>query len=395
MSDHNVLVVAPRSPLPLKSGAQLRIFHTVKELSKKFDVSLVYLIQNGEGKNEVNKLKEMGINPYQVHHTCSKRSGLLRFGLSTNTYRVSKFKNPQFGKKVRSVIKTNSFDFIWVHFLTTLALIPQSLPSPLILDQHNADVEYWETFREGSILERIFAVVNQRRLRKLQNKKGPKIDAILSVSEEDADATRGQIEDTPVWVTPNGVDLSKFQANTSDSNSSNTVSFIGSLDRPRNEEAVKWFAEESWPTVYNKNPEAEFHIVGRNPTSEVSSLGSTPGVNVIGEVPEVVPIYNQSDVIVAPFLLGGGTKLKVLEALAMERALVSTPKGCTGIDVTDGKDAVIRERDEDFSGAIINLLNDSRRRKEIGKSGRRFVEKNYSWDAIMDDTISKIKGELL
>lgn len=394
MSQH-VLVVSTRFPLPLKSGSQIRIYHTLAGLAREYDVTLVSLLLNGEGEDYIEEIEQLGVDVYPIHHGCSMRSGLARFAVSRTPYRVAKFNTPKLKHTVETLVSSHEFDLLWIHQLTTLALLPTALDPPVVIDQHNADLEYWETFRNGSFLQRVFARVNQRRLRRLQQQVVDRIDAILPVSEADATATRRWATDVPLWVTPNGVDTSKYSPELTDGSADSEVLFVGSLDRPRNQEAVDWFVTESWPEIYDRHDDAVFRIVGRNPSEKIERLASYPGVRVVGEVPEVIPHYRTAAVVVAPFVLGGGTKLKVLEALAMGKALVTTPKGAAGIDVVDGTHALLKERGPAFSDGVVRLLSDSNRRTELGRAGRVLVEERYSWDSILAEAVETIERELM
>jgi len=306
---------------------------------------------------------------------------------------MAKFENDELKRRTAEITDARDFDFVWVHFLTTVALLPSELPTPVIVDQHNADVDYWETFRDGTLPERVFAVVNQRRLRRLREPLRSRIDAILSVSEPDARTTRQWADDTEVWVVPNGVDVSKFSPGSQ--SEPREVVFIGSLDRRRNEEAIRWFAESSLPGIQENYPDTEFRIVGRNPTRKVRDLDERAGVTVVGEVPDVVPHYERATVVVAPFVLGGGTKLKVLEALAMEKPLVTTPKGAAGIDIVDGKHALIRDRASSFGSAIGELFESPEKQRRLGSEGRTLVRERYSWSRILSDALRKIDDRFL
>lgn len=394
MTGPSVLVVAPRFPLPLESGTQLRVYHTLAALAEHFDVTLVALVQDGEGADRVDDVEALGVDVHTVAHSRSKRATLLRYGLTRRPYRTVKFATEPFHETVTDVLATEPFDLAWVHFLTTLPILPPDVDVPVVLDQHNADVRYWESFGDGSPGERAFALVNRLKLRRLREQWADRLGAVLSVSDADAAATR-QWADCPVWTVPNGVDLDRFSPSQSAAAAGPRVVFVGSLDVRMNVEAVEWFVDEAWPAVRADHPDATFHVVGRNPTRAVRDLDSRDGVCVVGGVADVVPHYDDAAVAIAPFRLGGGTKLKVLEALAMERPLVATPTGVTGIDVEDGTHALVRERTDAFAGAVSSLLGDDALRTRLGTSGREFVSAEFAWSRILEAAIAKIQSRLL
>jgi glycosyltransferase involved in cell wall biosynthesis len=259
--------------------------------------------------------------------------------------------------------------------------------TPLVLDQHNEAIKYWDSFRRGNAIERLVARLNQARLRRLQKRVMSIIDTVLSVSESDAEATR-EWADCPVQVVPNGIDTDQFTASKPASEVKKRVAFVGSLNVRMNEEALIWFVDQSWPSVRDCHPEATFSIIGRSPSTRVRKLDNHPGVEVVGPVPEVVPYYERSAV-------GGGTKLKILEALSMERGLVTTQMGATGIDIEDGRHALVRDRDGTFAEAVSCLLENPAERSQLGGNGRELVREQYDWDRIMSKALNRVTETLL
>jgi glycosyltransferase involved in cell wall biosynthesis len=351
-------------------------------------------MQQGEGSGQLSEIKRLGIDVRVVDHDRTKAQALLRSVFSLQPYRTCKFVTDALRAEVRQAIAEQEFDLVCVHFLTTLPVIPRTYSGPLLLDQHNADVRYWESFGDGPLAERAFARINQAKLRRLRSRQADRLDAISSVSEADAVATR-EWADCPVWAVPNGVDVDQFSPQNPASDADPRVVFVGSLDVRMNEEALQWFVDTQWPRVMQEHETARFKIVGRNPTADVANLGTRPGVDVVGGVPDVVPYYEEAAIAVAPFRLGGGTKLKILEALSMERALVTTPVGATGIDLTDGTHALIAQRDASFAAAVNRALASPDLRSRLGAQGRRLVTERYAWDAVMRRATEQIKTHLL
>jgi glycosyltransferase involved in cell wall biosynthesis len=386
-SKPSVLVVTPRCPLPLTSGTQIRSYHVLRALSERADVTLVTLVQSGEGTQRLGELSEL-VTVHTVSHERSKFSTLCRFPISRQPYRCTKFNTAAFRDRVHDVLAEQSFDLVWLNFLNTAGLLPDSVGCPVVLDEHNADVRYWESFLDGAAPERLFAHSNIRRIERFRDRIVDRIDGVVSVSDGDAEEARSWAG-RPVWVMPNGVDTDTFSTGVGADRVGSTVLFVGSLDVRMNEEAVEWFAESAWPSIRSRYPDAVFEIVGRNPTQRVTALADRPGVKLVGEVPSVVEYYEEAAVVVAPLQFGGGTKLKVLEALAMSRPLVTTPAGTTGIPLTDGEHAVVADR-EAFSEAVVSLLDTPARRATLGQQGRSFVESRFTWPAVTADTTGDV-----
>ena len=281
-----------------------------------------------------------------------------------------------------------------------MAYVPQSYAqgeSPIVVhDQHNADERFWETYaRKGWPWVRLFAKINLWQLRKFQASALKQVDVIMSVSKEDADFTRTRLPNptTQVWVVPNGVDTECPRPEDT-TERKNRIIFCGSMDVLMNIDAVEWFARQIFPKVREAVPDAEFWIVGRNPVPKVRALASLPGVRVTGQVEDVRPYYAKAKVAVAPFRYGGGTKLKVLEAMVLGVPVVATPVGCQGIEATPGKHLFKEDSKESFTERVITLLQDENLRKRMATEARRLVEERYSWHAIMVDAIKRLESEL-
>lgn len=388
------LVLSPRFPIPLQSGTQIRTYHALDVLADAFDVTLVSLVQDGEGAQQVSRLASMGITVETIPHDRTRLETLGRFALSRQPYRVCKFATRSFREAVTTVRSENEFDLLWVNFVQTLAVAPAQIEEPVVVDEHNSDVRYWESFLDGGRLTSLFARHNVRRIRRFREHVGNRIDAVLSVSDGDADDARSWATDASIHVAPNGVDVEQFAPSTPVDDAELRVLFVGSLDVTMNTEALSWFCESAWPAVRDAHPVARFDIVGRNPTAEVEILADEPGVELHPDVPDVVPYYDRASVVVAPFAFGGGTKLKLLEALAMERPVVTTPTGAVGIDLEDGVHAVIRERDEQFADAVATLLSHPDRRRQLGAPGREFVTEQFTWEQTMTRSIECVTADL-
>jgi glycosyltransferase involved in cell wall biosynthesis len=161
------------------------------------------------------------------------------------------------------------------------------------------------------------------------------------------------------------------------------VLYTGSMDYPPNADAVTWFARAIWPAIQGQHPAARFLIVGRNPGSEVQALTTIPGISVTGTVPDVRPYFEQAKVYVVPLRSGSGTRLKILEAMAMGLPIVSTTLGFEGLDVRPGRDLLVADEPASFASAVVGLLADREARARLGIEARQTAEQRYSWDAVV------------
>ena len=160
--------------------------------------------------------------------------------------------------------------------------------------------------------------------------------------------------------------------------------FTGTLNHPPNAEGIAWFADEVWPEVAAARPDARLMVVGREPPPAVARLGSRPGIEVVGPVADMREWYGRATAAVVPLLSGGGSRLKILEALACGRALVSTPVGAEGLDLQDGRDLLLAADASAFAAATLRLLAEPDLRADLAAQGRRAAERRYDWRVLGD-----------
>ncbi|MGH2876253.1 MAG: glycosyltransferase, partial [Solirubrobacteraceae bacterium] len=182
----------------------------------------------------------------------------------------------------------------------------------------------------------------------------------------------------PTAVVPNGVDVANFSPSDAPTEP-RTLVFNGILDYRPNLDAAHHLVEEIWPRVRARCPDSRLTIVGRAETADLRRL-RVRGVTITGEVPDVRPYLERAAVIAVPIRMGGGTRLKVVEALAMGKATVSTSLGCEGIEITDGKHLLVADNAEMFAARVTELFDDPVRRHALGTAGRRLAEEAYTWD---------------
>ncbi|NPV68016.1 MAG: glycosyltransferase [Anaerolineae bacterium] len=197
------------------------------------------------------------------------------------------------------------------------------------------------------------------------------------VSEQDARTLRRLTPGLPVAVIPNGVDLERFVP-TEHEPDTPTLIFTGNYDYAPNVDAALLLIREIFPAVRRAIPEAELLIVGHNPPAELRRLEGG-GVRVTGRVPDLRPYLDDAHVYVSPLRVGAGIKNKILEAMAMQTAVVATPMSCDGIDIRDGRDVILAREPAEISRAAIRLLQDAELRRRIAHHGRRLVETRYTW----------------
>jgi len=394
----NFLVISPNTGLPANNGSRRRIYHTLVELSRNNQVSFTALLQETEDAAFLDALSaicdQIQVFPWKKRSKSWTAAASL---LNGNPYRVNRFKEQRMKTFLSGYLSENQFDVIWVHFLELLWFLPEDTGDALVVvDYHNDDFAMWErTARNSeSILQRLFAAINLKFLEKFNYRYSSRIDVGLTVSPEDLKSSQSwQSKDADLWLVPNGVDLDYFSGKRNPSPTP-LILFCGALDIEMNIEALRYFAARIFPEIWDRVENVRFHIVGRDPDQRVYDLGTHPGIDIYPSVPDVRPYYEEAWLAVSPYRLGGGSKLKVLEAMAMRVPVVATPIGSQGIQAENGRNIVIAESEEDFSTAVIDLIADKARRAALAEEGRALIEKDYSWESIVNDTMDRLHSLL-
>jgi glycosyltransferase involved in cell wall biosynthesis len=209
------------------------------------------------------------------------------------------------------------------------------------------------------------------------------VDAVVAVSETDARALRQIAPEARISVVPNGLDVQSYaDATSSKALPPQSLVFTGTMDYRPNVDAVLWFAQHVYPLIQRRAPGVRFYVVGRRPHSRLDPLRQQPGIEITGGVPDTRPFIRAASAYVIPLLSGGGTRFKVLEAMAMRCPIVSTSMGCDGFPVVSGRDVLLADEPDAFAEQVVDLLGDGHLRRELGEAGLKFA-RHYDWSEIV------------
>lgn len=389
-------MISPYMPWPLYGGGSVRIFNIVKKLSERGHK--IVLVAGGQDDLDlsVSPLKHLceEIHLYKLPKQ-GRLLSLLRSVFSNRPYPALQFQSAELYKIVGNLLKSGHFDFIWINWLF-MADILFKIPAiniPVILDQHEADELVWKKYiQNGNFIQKTFSYLNLRKIQFLQKKAFGHINAVLCVSEKEANFMRSKLpESAQVWVVPNGVDAEFLEPGNFSVKSEQVILMTGSMCITRNIDAAIWFAKSIFPKIKKNIPKAEFWIVGYEPDKKVLALKEIPGVTVTGTVEDMRSYYEKAKVYVAPFRFGEGTRLKILEAMAEGLPIVSTKEGFQGICAVDGKHVLIANNEDDFSDKVTELLHNKQLSQALGSASRILVEREYSWNKIADDLEVKLQ----
>ena len=263
----------------------------------------------------------------------------------------------------------------------------------IIIDEHNIEHELlYRTYqREKAFVRKWYNWWESRQVKLAELERCRNAQGVLVTSKREASLFKHFLPDSAIAVVPNGVDTEAFQQTSQEQPVPDRVIFTGSMDYYPNIDAALYFARECWPLIRLKVPAATWQIVGKNPPPAVQNLAQVPGISVTGSVPDVKPYLVAATVAIAPLLIGSGTRLKILEALAMGKAVVSTSLGCEGLNVVAGKHLLVADQPEMFAQAVVDLLQNTKQRADLGITGRMLTETEYSWQRCGEDAIRALE----
>jgi len=273
------------------------------------------------------------------------------------------------------------FDLLLCDFLTPTLCLPESLTVPVVLFEHNVESALWA--RRASTVSgtrRVLYDWEARATLAWEKRWVRQAKLTLAVSESDRQGLLDLVPGANVAVVPTGVDVQAFAPTDAFKRRDDLVVFVGSMDWQPNEDGVVWFANEVWPLVTRHIPDAVLRVVGRRPSDRVLAL-RTRGIEVTGDVVSVQPHLGEAALTVVPLRAGGGTRLKIFEAMAGGAPVVSTAIGAEGLDVEDGQDIVLANSEQQLAGAIVGLLNDPAHRTRLAHSGLR-TARRHDWSTI-------------
>lgn len=388
-----ILVVSRALPRPTW-GTGIRSYHLLRALAQKHDVTLLAFVD--ESDMEASAADHLSpfvrqIRRIELPPTSAKRWTQIRTLAMGKSYYMAAHSVPAGQPTIDEELAENQYDAI---FFSELFIADYRLPPQIkiILDEHNIEHELmWRSYQSANgIARRGFNWIEYRRIKPLELALCRRSDLVLLTSEREREVLQPLLPSTNLRVVPNGVDIQTYTNDDSVAEIPGRVIFTAAFNYYPNVQGAMHFAERCWPLIRQARPDATWYLVGRNPPPEIVQLGTLPGVTVTGTVPEVQPYLAEAQVAIVPLLTGAGTRLKILEAMAMRRAVVSTALGCEGIDCEPNVHLLVEDEPTKFADMVLTLLNNSPRRAAFGEAGRTLVEERYSWEYCGNQLLSAI-----
>jgi len=387
----NILFLSTRSPYPLISGHSLRTYHIFKGAAQNHNVTFVTFVQLPEHelkKENLDHLKSFckAVYPFKIPADMSKITfaKMLFLNLfSSLPFVAQKYDAPLMRQKIREIIQTEHIDLVHVDMLPLAAYIDEFENLPKILVNHNVEsVRLYRWFRtEPNPVKKVYLGIQWLKLKAFEQSAMNKFDGCVVVSELDKELLIKMGVKSRLFVVPNGTNTKFFKPN-SGKVVENSVLWIGHMDVHTNKDAVLYFWKDIYPILKREYPQVKMTFVGTAPPKEIAdAVQKDPQVKATGFVDDIRPYIDEAAVMVVPIRIGSGTRLKILDAMAMGKAIVSTSVGCEGLNVNDGKDILIADSPEDFAGKTIELLKNADKRVNLERNAIELA-KSYNWDLI-------------
>lgn len=384
-----ILIIADYLPYPLIGGDRIRIYNLIRRVASRHEVSLAASFVTADDAEGVSHLRQFCARVetagFERRSRLARVPGLLRYALAGKPPELNLLHSEELRGKIRQLMTEMDFDIVQIeHARMSLYLeaLPRNRSYKSILMFHNFTFQQYGRISqiEPRWGRKLRALLNSVAMRRWEPRYAERFDRCTTVSEADKRLLKKANPCLRVDVIPNGVDIQKYQPLPRESVSPSLL-FIGNMEYPPCVDAVLYFWREIFPLIRRTIGAAEFWIAGRSPRPEILRLNGD-GVHVTGRVDDVVPYYRQSAVCVVPLRAGGGTRLKILEAMALGRPVVSTTIGCEGLDVVDGEHLLIADTPKQFAEKTLRLLTDRQLYQFISAKGRQLVETRYDWDEI-------------
>lgn len=374
-----------RAPYPPNRGDRIRSFHLLKFLATQGEVHLAFLCEEEPDAEAMTALGQ-----YAVRVTGIPYGGRLRWvrgawSLATGgTATEGLFRSLRLRRTVQSWARSVRFDAVVVFCSSMVQYLDvEGLAGvPVLVDLVDVDSQkFFDYAQKAHGPKRWLLSLEGRRLRRLETGLADRAAAMVLSSERETELYRSLCRALPVHGIANGVDLDYFQPEMRRDQGSVKCVFVGALDYTANVDGLDWFCREAWPGVRRRCPHATLAIVGSNPGPAVRKIARTDGVELVGSVPDVRPYLAAAAVVVVPLRIARGIQNKVLEALAMGRAVVASSASLEGLEVDVGIHLERADEPGEWIATIGSLLEHPETRQCLGRAGRKLVEDRYRWDA--------------
>jgi polysaccharide biosynthesis protein PslH len=397
-----ILWVKAGGLVPPDTGGKIRSYNLLRELARQHSVTFFsfYAAHDGDVHPGLKNIFERVVCLPLKLPAPKSLAEMRDYGvalLSTQPYSITKYCLPEVRRRLLALLERETYDVILCDFIFAAGVIPWDWPNPKVLFTHNVEAVIWRRHFEvatNSIWKAI-SWLEWRKMEAAERRYLRLADHVLTVSETDRDAFASFLEAGKLTVIPTGVDVEYFQPMAVEE-MANALVFTGSMDWLPNEDAVLYFVDAILPLIKEQCPDVSLEVVGRSPSRKLQALAERErSIRLTGWVEDIRPFVARSSICIVPLRIGGGTRLKIFEAMAMRKAVVSTSVGAEGLPVRTGENLLLADTPNDFSDCVVSLLRDVNERKRLGASARALVQEHYSWPRVAESLASALQNAVL
>ena len=310
--------------------------------------------------------------------------------LSPLPYAIKKYESAPMREAVSRLGSADRFDIIVCDFLVPAVNVPGKLCCPAVLFQHNVEAMIWKRHYEvqSNPVKKAYLYGQWQKMRRFEREMCRRFDSVIAVSVEDREQMKDEYGAESVFDVPTGVDTEFFRPSGQKPQPHSLV-FTGSMDWLPNDDAIRYFTREIMPLIKSKVPDVKLTVVGRNPAPALVDLSKEdPSLIITGRVDDVRPYMENAAAYIVPLRIGGGTRLKIFEAMAMEKPLISTTIGAEGLPLTNGVELLLADEPATFAAAVVRVLTDEAYANELGQRAAVVVRENFGWQSVTERFIS-------
>ena len=382
---------------PVDKGGKIRTYNMLKELKRDHHVTYLTLDDGSASAEDRRKASEYCHELVCIPHSRREKftpGFYFELGLNLiaqHPYAIKKYESAAMRREIVERERKNSFDLLVCDFLAPAANVPRTLATPTILFQHNVEAMIWKRHYEVQTnpVKKAYLYGQWQKMRRFESEMCRRFDSVIAVSADDREQMKREYGAPAVFDVPTGVDVEFFRPSGAIKTSPHNMVFTGSMDWLPNDDAIRYFMREIMPLIRQKVPDATLTVVGRNPAPALVELGKTdPSLVITGRVEDVRPYMEAAAAYIVPLRIGGGTRLKIFEAMAMEKAVVSTTVGAEGLPLSDGVELLLADEPAAFADAVVRVLTDSSCAAELGQKAASIVRKNFGWRQVTESFIS-------
>jgi len=377
----NILFISAVLPYPLHSGGQIRMYQLLKRVSKKHSITLLSFIRSEKEKEYLKELSFLS-RVETVHRGKALQLKYLLGALGNYSWLLSSYNNADMRARITNELATHPYDLVHIEPFYVYPSLPK-ISIPLVTSEHNVEYAVYEQFVRKFPLPflRPFLFLDVVKTRIWEESSWKKSNSLIAVSEEDKQAMES-VRKNPVTVIPNGVDCTHYVYSKKTINADSLrCLFIGDFAWMPNREAVTTLLTSIWPTISASYPKATLTIVGKQfPKALKAYVNSS--VRRVEYVPDIRTVYDAHTILLAPMGIGGGTKFKLLEAMASGLVVISSKEGRMGLLVKPQEDVFEAHTKEEYLEALQTICQHPEKVSVMTKHAREVIEKQYNWDTI-------------